>query len=89
MKLGFNVVVEGTWKGAIVVSSPDIPAKYILCTMHVTEDSDLAPLAWREHPQFKGLMYWSDTMSNPIIGLDAQYRRYLAMGVWNRDAGAV
>jgi hypothetical protein len=89
VKLGFNVAVRGTWKEAIVIETPDLPAYYILCTMHVAENSDLAPLAWREHPQFKGLQLWSDSGSNPIIGLDAQYRRYLGMAVWNRDAGSV
>jgi hypothetical protein len=89
VSLGFNVSVFGTWKGAICVETPDLPSNYVLCTMHINENSDLAPLGWREHPQFPGLMLWSDSGSNPIIGLDAQYRRYLGMNVWNRDAGAV
>ena len=87
-KIGFNVTVVGTWKNAIVVSCPDIPANYVLCTMFIAENSPLAPLAWREHPQFKGLLLWSDSGSNPIIGVDAQYRRYLGYGVWERSAGA-
>ncbi len=89
VQLGFNIKVKGTWKEALVVECPDIPAGYILYTMHTGTNSDLSPLGWRESPAFKGLILWSDSMSNPIIGQDAQYRRYLGINVWNRDAGAV
>lgn len=88
-KLGFNVNIVGTYHRALVVETPDVPANYIAYTMYTGDNSELAPMGWREHPAFRGLLLWSDTMSNPIIGLDAQYRRYLAMNVWNRDAGAV
>ena len=89
-QLAPNVSVIGTWKKAIVIETPDMPAYYVLCTMYNGDNSDAAPLGWREHPAFKGLMLWNDDpSSNPIVGVNAQWRRYLGMGVWNRDAGAV
>lgn len=87
--LGFNINIVGTWKEALVIETPDIPAGYILATMFVDENSDLAPMGWREHPQFKGLWIVEPNGGNPFIGKDAQYRRYLGLHVWNRDAGAV
>jgi len=86
--LGNDVNVIGTWKNAVVIETPHIPNYYILATMYMGPNSSMAPLAWREHPQFTGLMLASQSGENPIIGKDAQYRRYLGLGVWNRDAGA-
>jgi hypothetical protein len=57
--------------------------------MYKGDNSSMSPLAFRTHPQFRGLNLWSDTSANPIIGADAQQRRYLGLGVWERSAGAV
>jgi hypothetical protein len=88
-KLGNNIQIAGTYDRAIVVETPDLPTYYFLYVVVTGPNSNLAPLGWREHPQFKGLQLWSDSGSNPIIGTDAQWRRYLGMSVWNRSAGAV
>jgi len=87
--LGNDVNVIGTWKNAVVIETPHMVDHYVLATVYSGDNSPNAPLAWREHPQFPGLMLASDTGQNPIIGKDAQYRRYLGMGVWERSAGAV
>lgn len=89
VSLGHDVNVVGTWKNAVVVETPHMPNGYILATMYSGENSQLQPLAWREHPQFTGLQLYSGSGSNPIIGKDAQYRRYLGLGVYNRDAGGM
>lgn len=86
--LGYNVSARGTWKNAVIMEAPDIPSGYILATSYLGDSSDLKPLAFRTHPQFSGLMILSETGQNPFIGQDANYRRYLGLGVWNRDAGA-
>jgi hypothetical protein len=46
-------------------------------------------LGWRESPAFKGLVMMSPTGENPIIGHNAQFRRYLSGYVNNRSAAAV
>jgi len=87
--LGYNIRIVGTWKDAIVISTPDIPANYIMATAYMGQNDQNSPMAWREHPAFKGLVIEDPSGGNPIIGKDAQYRRYLGLGVNNRSAGAV
>ncbi len=87
--LGYNVKVVGTWKESIVIETPDMPANYILGTVFISENNKRSPLAWREHPQFKGLSLQDPNGSNPLIGKNSQYRRYLGLGVNERSAGAV
>jgi len=86
---GRTAQAVGTFKEAIVMQTPDIPDDYILATAYLGDNSPFAPIGWREHPQFKGLIMASPTNENPIIGHNAQYRRYLSGHVNNRDAGAV
>ena len=86
--LGWNVKVVGSYKEALVVETPDIPIYYILATAYAGDNDAAAPVGWREHPSFPGLILLSPTDSNPIIGADAQYRRYYAFSVRNRSAGA-
>ena len=85
----WNVNIKGTYKDAICIESPDIPAGYILCTATFGNNDKRNPLGWREHPAFAGMKLWSQSGGNPLIGLDAQYRRYLGLGIRNRSAGAV
>lgn len=89
VSLGHDVDIIGTWKNAVVIETPHLPAGYVLATMYSGENSTKQPLGWRSHPSFKGLLLYSDSNSNPIIGKDAQYRRYLGLGVWDRSAGAL
>jgi len=86
--MGYNVKAVGTWKEAVVIETPDLPADYILATMYHGENHPSNPLAFRTHPQFPGLMLVSESGNNPIIGADAQYRRYLGLGVNERSMGA-
>jgi len=85
----WNVNIKGTYSDAICIESPDIPAGYILCTANFGNNDDRNPLGWREHPAFIGMNLQSPSGGNPVIGLDAQYRRYLGLGIRNRSAGAV
>ena len=85
----WNVNIRGTYKEAICIETPDLPAGYILATAYFGDNSNMNPVGWREHPQFKGLMLMSPSGLNPVIGKDSQYRRYLGLGVQNRSAGAV
>jgi hypothetical protein len=87
--LGNSASIIGTYKEAIVIESPDIPTYYVGCTAYMGDNAPQNVLGFREHPQFKGLMMSSPTGENPIIGHNAQYRRYLSGFVNNRDAGAV
>jgi len=81
--------VTGTYREALVVETPDLPAYYVMCTAYFGDNNISNVLGWREHPQFKGLIMASPTGENPIIGMNAQYRRYLSGFVNNRDAAAV
>lgn len=87
--MGWNVKAVGTWKGAVVVETPDIPEDYILCTMYTGNNSPWSPLAWRNHPNFRGLVMESGSMGNPVVGNDARYLRYLGCSVNERSAGGV
>lgn len=87
--LGQDVDVIGTWKNAVVIETPHMPNGYILATMYTGQNSIKQPLAWREHPAFTGLNLFNENGGNPIIGKNAQYRRYLGLAVYNRDAGAM
>ena len=86
--LGDTAAIVGTYKEALVVETPDMPQYYCLCTAYMGDNSPAAPLGWREHPQFKGLMMVNPTGENPIIGHNAQFRRYMSGYVNNRSAGA-
>ena len=88
-QLGYNIKIIGTFKDAIVISTPDIPSKYILGTAYLGENSKDAPIGWREHSKFKGLFLLNPENGNPLIGKNSQYRRYLGQGVNNRSAGVV
>jgi len=79
----------GTFREAVVMQTPDLPDEYILGTAYLGENSPMAPIGMREHPQFRGLNMMSPTGENPIIGHNAQYRRYLSGYVNDRSAGAV
>lgn len=89
VSLGYNIKVIGAWKEALVIETADIPENYIFATVYTGENSPGAPMGWRQHPTFKGLLLWNEDENNPIIGQNAQYRRYLGVNVQNRDAGAV
>lgn len=87
--MGYNVNAIGVYKNAVVIESADMPVGYIAVTHYAGEGSSEQPLAYRTHPQFPGLMIVEDNGGNPFIGADANYRRYLGLSVWNRNAGAV
>lgn len=89
LALAGNMKVVGTWKEALIVETNAIPAGYIQATVFDGENSSNAGVAFRNHPTFKGLQITSQTLANPIVGKDAQYRRYLGLGVQNRSRGAV
>jgi hypothetical protein len=87
--IGGNIKSIGTWKNAVVLTTPDLVDNYVACTAFFGENSPKNPIYWRNHPAFKGLMMTSgDGTGNPVVGRDAQYRRYLGLGVNNRSAGA-
>jgi hypothetical protein len=87
--LGDSASIVGTYKEALVVESPDIPLYYIGCTASLGDNNINAPLGWRESPGFEGLQMVNPNGENPIIGHNAQFRRYMSGYVNNRDAGAV
>jgi hypothetical protein len=88
--LGFNVKVVGTVMESIVVECQDVPAKYIASVAFRPEmQNQQGPLGWREHPSYKGLFLYEPNGNNPLVGTDAQYRRWLGLGVEDRSAGAV
>jgi hypothetical protein len=81
--------VIGTYREAIVVETPDLPNYYVMCTAYFGDNNMDNVLGWREHPQFKGLMMMNPNGGNPIIGHNAQFRRYLSGYVNNRSSAAV
>lgn len=87
--LANSASVIGTYRESIVIETPDLPQYYVMCTAYFGDNNIGNVLGWREHPQFKGLMMASPTGENPIIGSNAQFRRYLSGFVNNRSAAAV
>jgi hypothetical protein len=84
-----SAAIIGTYREAIVVETPDLPNYYVMCTAYFGDNNIANVAGWREHPQFKGLQMVNPTGENPIIGHNAQFRRYLSGFVNNRDAAAV
>jgi hypothetical protein len=81
--------IVGTYREAIVVETPDLPSYYVMCTAYFGDNNVSNVLGWRESPAFKGLVMMSPTGENPIIGHNAQFRRYFSGYVNNRSAAAV
>jgi hypothetical protein len=88
--VGGNIKAVGVWKNAVVLATPDMPDHFAMATAYFGPGDSRNPIVQREHPAFIGLkMVNAAGDGNPVVGRDAQYRRYVGFGVRNRSAGAV